>query len=101
MQCCQRGRRFRVFIRIKHDGFTAFFDRNRHNFSLKMSGFNGRCRFHLAGQRKLILCLTSDVVLFSDIFCRHTHVVLIEDIGQTVMDEQIFHFKRAHFLPIS
>ena len=64
---------------------------DRGDLILEASGFHGRDRFTLGFHRKRILLFTGDAVTLGQVFCRDTHVVVVESVGQAVTQQGVVH----------
>ena len=80
---------FDVLIAIKDDVPFLALDLERDDFIFELARFLCSLGFVLRLQRKLILLLARDTEFLCDVFCGSTHVVLIVDIPQTIVDHRI------------
>ena len=85
-----------VFITVE-DGVSLFtLDFKRNDFILELAVFLRGLGLVLRLQCKLILLLARDTEFLCDVFRSRTHVVLIVDIPQTVMDHGVDQLRVAH-----
>ncbi len=80
----------RLFIGIDRHGFAVLAQSaDRNNFIAKTPGINRGAGFLLRAKRIRILQLTANPILARQVFRRHAHMVVIEGIPQSVMNQAV------------
>ena len=85
-----------VLVGIENNGFLLLLDLNRDDFVLEATGGDGLSSLHLRLVADLVLHLTGDAVLFSNVLSGDTHVVLIEHVKYAVVNHHVYQLDIVH-----
>jgi len=83
--------RIALFV-LENDGRDLLFE---------TTGFDGANGLFLTAQREDVLRFTRNLVLFDQVFGGDSHVVAIEDVGQSIQDGVIVDLSVAKPIPVS
>ena len=79
---------------VGHIAFAAFED-DGHDLAAEVTGLGGALRAVVAFDGQRVLLVAADAPFGGDIFCRHTHVDILEGVVQRA-DHHVGHFGVAH-----
>ena len=91
----------RELVRVEHNCVLFNLDRNRNDFIFKLAGLLSGFALLLAAGGKLVLHLAGDAVFLGNVFSSDAHVIVVERVGQRVVNHRVNKCAVAHTVAVT